>query len=259
MIIQENVKFYSLKAIGIATFFGGPIAAGYLVRQNYLAINEPEKAKKSLIIGIISTIILFSTIFLIPEEIMERIPNPIIPSIYTIIIYLIVEKLQGEYLKEHEENENPFHSNWKAAGIGLIFSIIIIVSILTTLYISIPKEYDIYDEKMETFYNNDIETDNFLSNIDKISIDEAIKSLNNEIVPKWNTNLEVLNNISQIENLPSELVEENRLLLEYSSLKLQSFEIIKKVIIFDNDKYNSELKAINLKKDSIIDLINKLE
>ena len=124
---------------------------------------------------------------------------------------------------------------------------------------SLGKEYDIYDEKMETFYNNDIETDNFLSNIDKISIDEAIKSLNNEIVPKWNTNLEVLNNISQIENLPSELVEENRLLLEYSSLKLQSFEIIKKVIIFDNDKYNSELKAINLKKDSIIDLINKLE
>jgi len=61
--LTKNLKFYSQKAIGIATFIGGPLAAGYLIRENYLSLEKPNEAKKSLIIGIISTILL-STRFL---------------------------------------------------------------------------------------------------------------------------------------------------------------------------------------------------
>ena len=36
----KDLKFYSQKAIGIATFIGGSLAAGYLVRENYLSLNK---------------------------------------------------------------------------------------------------------------------------------------------------------------------------------------------------------------------------
>lgn len=39
----SNKKLYSQKGISIATFFGGPLAAGYLIRQNFIALGkEPE-------------------------------------------------------------------------------------------------------------------------------------------------------------------------------------------------------------------------
>ena len=66
---------------------------------------------------------------MIPEDVMSKIPNQIIPLIYTGIIYLIVEKIQGDELKNHEANENEFNSNWKATGIGGICLLLIMGSI----------------------------------------------------------------------------------------------------------------------------------
>jgi uncharacterized membrane protein AbrB (regulator of aidB expression) len=90
--MDESKKFYSQKAISIATFFGGPLAAGYLIKKNYQAMNQPDLANKATIIGIISTIILFAGIFSIPEHIIDKIPNALFPLIYTLIISLILEK-----------------------------------------------------------------------------------------------------------------------------------------------------------------------
>lgn len=132
----ENKKLYSQKAIGIATFFGGPMAAGYLVKKNYESFGQESHAKKAFFIGIISTLLLFAGVFSIPEHIIDKIPNAIIPAIYTGIIYLIVEKLQGQNLKEHLESGNLFHSTWKAVGIGIVNMIIILLIIAITAFIA---------------------------------------------------------------------------------------------------------------------------
>ena len=113
-------KLYKTKSITLATFFGGPLAAGYLIGENFNSLNEPDKGLKVKIIGIIATVLLFITIFSVPEKIMSKIPNSIIPLIYTGLIWGYVEWSQGEYLKHHEENENSFFSGWRASGIGLI-------------------------------------------------------------------------------------------------------------------------------------------
>lgn len=44
---NEYVKFYSLRSISIATFLGGPIAAGILIRRNFLNQNDDKKAVNS--------------------------------------------------------------------------------------------------------------------------------------------------------------------------------------------------------------------
>ena len=102
--MEETKKLFSQRAIAIATYFGGPAAAGYLVKKNYESHDQSEKGKKAFIIGIISTLLIFAGIFSIPEHIIDKIPNAVIPAIYTGIIYLIVEKIQGQWLKEHKES-----------------------------------------------------------------------------------------------------------------------------------------------------------
>ena len=103
--MEENKKLYSQRAIGIATYFGGPLAAGILIRKNFINLNKERQGLNALIIGIISTFILFAGIFSIPENIIDKIPNALIPLVYTGIIYLIVEAIQGKDLKEFKENK----------------------------------------------------------------------------------------------------------------------------------------------------------
>jgi len=159
--MEENKKLYSQKAIGIATFFGGPMAAGYLVKKNYQALGQESYAKKAFLIGIVSTLLLFAGIFSIPESIIDKIPNAIIPAIYTGIIYLIVEKLQGQNLKEHLEYGREFNSAWKAAGIGAISMTILLLFIATTAFIAADlsktepnSDIAVTDIDFDSFFDN---------------------------------------------------------------------------------------------------------
>jgi hypothetical protein len=102
MIRDEQKQFYSQSAIGIATFFGGPLAAGVLVRRNYITLGNDQYGKHALSIGIIATLLIFGLLFSIPEHIIDKIPNFIFPAIYTAIISFVVEKFQGEDLKKHK-------------------------------------------------------------------------------------------------------------------------------------------------------------
>lgn len=104
----KDIELYSSKAISGATFLGGPLAAGYLIGENFKALDQPTEGSYSLIIGIVSTIILFGGIFMLPESIMVIIPQQIIPLIYTGLIWGIVEWKQGDVLKAHKENNNSF-------------------------------------------------------------------------------------------------------------------------------------------------------
>lgn len=79
----KDLKFYSQSAISMATFIGGPLVAGYLIRENYLALNKPDEAKYTLIIGIIATLVLFGGVFMIPSDFIDKMPRQLIPIIYT--------------------------------------------------------------------------------------------------------------------------------------------------------------------------------
>ncbi|MBI5540200.1 MAG: hypothetical protein HY951_09100 [Bacteroidia bacterium] len=134
-LAEKGIKLYSNRAIGIATYFGGPIAAGILVRRNFINLGNAKYGKYSLYIGILSTILLFIGLFSIPEDIINQIPNVVIPVIYTAIIFAIVNRLQGKDLKKHKENKGEFYSAWKAFGIGAINMGIIMVSFIIYIII----------------------------------------------------------------------------------------------------------------------------
>lgn len=134
--MEETKKLFTQNAIAVATYIGGPMAAGYLVKRNFDAQQQEKKGLNALFIGIIFTLLLLVLFFSLPEYIFDSMPRAVIPLIYTAIIYFIVEKTQGKWLREHKETGGEFYSTWKAAGIGAIFLVILSAFIFGVAYLS---------------------------------------------------------------------------------------------------------------------------
>ena len=85
-------KIYSEKAIRVGTFLGGPIVAGYFIAENFKVFGDFDKVKRTWIITILASILIFGLIFMIPEDV--NIPNVIFPIIYMGIAAYFTKKYQ---------------------------------------------------------------------------------------------------------------------------------------------------------------------
>ncbi|MFK7749456.1 MAG: hypothetical protein AB8B65_13755 [Kordia sp.] len=245
-INTENCTFYTKRAIGIATFIGGPIAAGYLVSENYKQLQETQKGNNILIISIAVTIALFVLIFSIPENIIAKVPNVILPAIYTGIIVVWAEQAFGGIFKQHEENNYPFYSIWRAVAVGIVSLLILVLSIFGFIYFSTDvKAENLYIAKMEKFHTNE---DELMIAYVKARMDSdfgLILALNKEVIPKWKENIEIVKQASTIENLPADLIAHNKKVLIYSELRLKLYELTKKALSEHTDKYNLQLTILD--------------
>lgn len=257
--MEENKKFYSQRAISITTYFGGPLAAGILIRENYKTLDKEKQGINALIIGIISTILIFVGIFSVPENIIGKIPEALIPLIYTGIIYLIVEKIQGKELKSHKAENGEFYSGWKAAKIGAISLVIILAGIFLVAFIAgdlskTEPDFDArsYDNGLATFFENETTSLKVFNSIETENTDYLIKECSKGLV-LWKENKSIIENISRIENLPTELIVQNNRLVKYSDLRIEHFEIIIKALTENTDKYTIQINNIGQKIENIIE------
>jgi len=253
-ILDEKRKFYSLKSISIATFFGGPIAAGFLMRRNFLNLEEDNKAINSLLLGIFSTIIIFVIIFSLPESVVDTIPNYLIPAIYTGVVSLIADKYQGQKLAEHKENNGAFFSVWRGLGIGLIFTIIIVLVGLGYIYATNEvHNFDdkLYETKIEQFIQNEEIANEVFDKFDYLNDELLIEEF--KIGKKlWEDNYYITNELKEIKNLPSEIIDLVESLQKYSSLRIELDGLFIKAFSEQSDEYDSEIERISLKIDQIL-------
>lgn len=252
-------KFYSKKAITIATYFGGPLAAGYLIKKNYQSLNQPDKGSLSIKLGIISTLILFSGIFMIPEELIDQIPNALIPAVYTIIIYFIVSKTQGQYLKEHKETGGDFYSGWNAAGVGFISLLIIVAFIFLSSFVietltTKQPEFDAvaYDKGVAEFIENETIALAVFNRIETDEPEQLINELNDGIII-WNNNKLIVNKLNQIENLPERLLIQNDKLFRYCELRIEYNKLYIKALTEEIEIYKHKIDKLSRKINELID------
>lgn len=257
---METIKrFYSQRAITIATYFGGPLAAGFLVKKNFETLEQPGRAKRSLFIGIISTIVIFAGIFSVPESIIDKIPQMLIPMVYTGIIYLIVEKLQGDVLRQHKESGGEFYSGWRAALVGFIAMVILIGAIAVSAFIAgdLSKEvadFDTkaYDNEVAKFVVNEKNALIVFSVIETKEPDSLIVEFSKGVA-LWKENKRIVEKMNAIKNLPPELKEQDAKLLKYCDLRIQHNELIIKAISEETDKYVSEIEEVGSSIDAILE------
>jgi hypothetical protein len=135
-IEQEEITFfadvtpqriYTLRAIQVATFLGGPLIAGYLISENYRVFNEDKKSKMAILGGVITTILLFGIIFMLPDNKMGS--TFIIPLAYSWATYLLVQQLMGAQMKAHLAAGGQVYTIWRAILGSLIGLAVTLVGI----------------------------------------------------------------------------------------------------------------------------------
>lgn len=126
-------KIYKDKEVWVGTYLGGPLVAGYLIAENFKVFGEMNKARRTWIIAIISTVAIFSGAFFAPY--IDRIPNFLFPLIYTGIAYVLVQMYQGENINAHIRAGGQIHSWWKTLGVALIGILITLIPVVGVAYL----------------------------------------------------------------------------------------------------------------------------
>ena len=256
----NSKKLYSQKGIAIATFFGGPLAAGYLVRQNFINLGRDREGLVAIILGIVFTTIMFSLLFALPENIVDKIPNQLFPLIYTLIIYAIVESVQGKNLKAFKESGGEFQSNWKATGIGLLWMVVIIALVMLYIFVA-PGGSDQLDkeitQKLEQVFENEEKALKFYSLGPETSNEDLIKAVKEEGVFYWNLNLQLLEEIQKYE-LEESFGDYISKLFIYTRLRQETYMLILKALHEETDNYDLEIEQKNRSVEAILDELNQM-
>ncbi len=259
--MEEMKKLYAQNAITVATFFGGPVAAGFLMKKNYEQFGQREKAQKAFFIGIITTLLIFAGIFALPVTIIDKIPSAIIPAVYTAVIYFIVENSQGARLKEHKASGGQFYSGWRAAGIGGFFMVVLLVGIGAAAFfagdLSTPEvNYDAvqYQQGIGQFTANENKALEVFNELETSSPDYLIRELRAG-VEHWKENKKIVNELNTIDGLPQALLTQNELLLQYCNLRIRHNELIIKSIAEDSDAYSAKLEHLTMEINRTIEKI----
>lgn len=196
---------------------------------------------KTLIIGFVATIIIFGGIIMLPEQLINKVPSQLIPIIYCGISSAVVKWTQGDALKAHKENI----SGWKALRVAVISLAISGLLLYGSVLYKTKPIYETYNTQISEFNKNERESLTFYDNIGSKSDSVLLDELDNNVIPKWESNIKLLNELGSQDNLPSDLRIHNKALLKYSRLRLKTFLLIKKAYSENTDKYDNQLNSLH--------------
>ena len=171
--VVASPKIYKNRAIEVGTVLGGPLVAGYFIAENYKAFNERDKVKKAWMYSILSCIIIFGGLFLIPDSI--KIPNHFIPLLNGGIAYFVVKHFQGEKINTHLNSGGLTYSWGRAIGISLIIAIITLLVIFAIAFLSGDFASDNMTQKSYGFQKHEISYDK--TNITLVEVDKIAEAL----------------------------------------------------------------------------------
>ena len=118
-------QMYSLTAIGVATFLGSALAAGYMLASNYTALGQKRMGRYALA-G--SVLVVLAFIF-IPTQFATNITTAIVLMIAQVVVVLaIANKLQGAMFTSFEEMGGKYHSMGRAVLVGVLASLVLTVA-----------------------------------------------------------------------------------------------------------------------------------
>ncbi len=260
--MEETKKLFSQQAVVLATFLGGPMAGGYLIKKNYNVFAEQNKGTWAFVLSTLFTIFMVGLLVLIPEAIWEKVPNMLLPMAYTLAIYLIVDNTQGSRIKAHKDADGEFYSMWRAAGIGFISLIILAVLIGISIFMTedfSEFNYDVekYDSSIEMFYENQDQALVMFSVIDTAQHNESLIQEVEKSTLLWEENKQIVKDLQSIDNLPPELVEQNTMLIEYCNLRILHNGFILKAVREDaTDMYISDIMKLGSQIDSLLNKLN---
>jgi hypothetical protein len=139
---QKLPAMYSLTAIGVATFLGSALAAGYMLSSNYKALGNRQMATYALwgsLIVVLAFILLPTSLEVNPTIAISM----MIGQVVTVLA--IANKLQGPMFKSFEEMGGQYHPVRRTilVGIGasfvLTFGWVLFITLFTSGFQPVPN------------------------------------------------------------------------------------------------------------------------
>jgi hypothetical protein len=121
---QKLPPMYSLTAIGVATFLGSALAAGYMLASNYAALGQ-RRLGVYTVWGSIALVIGF--VFLPPQFVTGVTTAIIVLIAQVVLVLLIANQLQGAMFTSFEEMGGSYHPMRRAVWVGIAASLVLTV------------------------------------------------------------------------------------------------------------------------------------
>lgn len=122
--LRPQYKLYSLAAIDLATFLGSALAGMFLLAGNLRRLGDPDSARNVLFLGLGIFFAFALVIISIPK--IEHIPGIVFQLLQVGIVHAYASWKQEKALDQHKQRGGDFHSRWRAAGMGLLATPVVI-------------------------------------------------------------------------------------------------------------------------------------
>lgn len=122
-------RLYSPGQIAAATLFSGPVAGCWLMARNFKAFGEPEVARRTWALGILSTAAVLAIALVVPNGSYMR----FLPPALSVAVHQIARSTQGARFQAHLRAGGRRHSHWRVAGLTLVFTIAVLAAILVAV------------------------------------------------------------------------------------------------------------------------------
>ena len=119
-------KYYTERAILIATFIGGPLAGGYLIAKNFGAFGQPVKKKLAWLITIGVLLLVFGSALL---PFFDAIPGIAYSLVFCLSAHFLARKFQGHQLYQHQAAGGAFYGTGRAVAVGFI-SLVLMLALI---------------------------------------------------------------------------------------------------------------------------------
>ncbi|RFZ83470.1 hypothetical protein DYU05_15180 [Mucilaginibacter terrenus] len=128
-VTSIDAKVFLAKHVRLATFLGGPIAGGYIIAENYKALNDYRMAKNTWAVTLLVTVAVFGAILYLPG--VSRLPSVFFPLLFSLAGYQLTVILQDKRLYAYMNNGGTAY-NW---GRPVVVSLIACVVQLFLIFI----------------------------------------------------------------------------------------------------------------------------
>jgi len=125
-------KYFTETQTNVATFIGGPVAGGLLIYRNFLKLGRKPEAQITLAVTFLLTVSLAVLIFNIPESVMDKIPNSVFASLYTVISAIVFSHFLKKEIKHKFDEGAKKSSNWLVTAYtfaGLLINVAILLAV----------------------------------------------------------------------------------------------------------------------------------
>jgi hypothetical protein len=121
--VSRNAKLYTPTQIRAGSFLGGPIAAAYLLRENFLVLGRDTEARATVVWGVA----FFAGLMALLPFLPTHVPNVLIPLLYSIAAGSIADKWQLQKKAIVDSGRYQIQSNWRVVGMALLFMIVFLL------------------------------------------------------------------------------------------------------------------------------------